>query len=149
MDQDTQSDPFFGAGDVVFYVLRQFYVVAIISIFISSLGNRPQGSRWIYILCMLLFAIIMVVILYLAGFTVYLVINNVTSQITSASGVVDALFSTPAFRDVVIATVSTYGMYLICSFAYLDPWHMLTCFLQYLLLVPSFINILNVYSCSF
>ena len=31
----------------------------------------------------------------------------------------------------------------------MDPWHMLTSFVQYTLLAPSYINILNVYAVSF
>jgi chitin synthase len=31
----------------------------------------------------------------------------------------------------------------------MDPWHMLTSFVQYTLLAPSYINILNVYAVGF
>ena len=30
----------------------------------------------------------------------------------------------------------------------MDPWHMVTSFVQYTLLAPSYINILNVYAVS-
>jgi chitin synthase len=42
--------------------------------------------------------------------------------------------------------VSTYILYFVVSFLFLDPWHMFTCFLQYLLLTPTYINIVNVYA---
>ncbi len=46
-----------------------------------------------------------------------------------------------------IATLfATYGIYFIASILYLDPWHMVSSFVQYLLIAPSFINILNVYA---
>ncbi|KAL9086516.1 MAG: hypothetical protein Q9159_004105, partial [Coniocarpon cinnabarinum] len=32
------------------------------------------------------------------------------------------------------------------SFLFFDPWHMFTSFLQYILLTPMYINILNVYA---
>jgi hypothetical protein len=41
---------------------------------------------------------------------------------------------------------STYAMWLIVSIIFLDPWHMVTSFIQYLLLTPTYINILNVYA---
>lgn len=41
---------------------------------------------------------------------------------------------------------ATYGLYLISSILYFDPWHMLTSFVQYLLLLPSYVNILLIYA---
>lgn len=41
---------------------------------------------------------------------------------------------------------ATYGLYLISSILFLDPWHMLTSFIQYLLLLPSYVNILLIYA---
>jgi len=48
----------------------------------------------------------------------------------------------------IIALASTYGLYFVASFLYLDPWHMFTSFIQYILLQSSYINILNVYAFS-
>lgn len=44
------------------------------------------------------------------------------------------------------ALVSTFGIYLIASLLYADPWHMLHSFPQYIGMAPSFTNILMVYS---
>jgi len=41
---------------------------------------------------------------------------------------------------------STYLLWFVVSFLFFDPWHMFTSFLQYLLLTPTYINILNVYA---
>lgn len=41
---------------------------------------------------------------------------------------------------------STWVLYLVASILFLDPWHMVTSFIQYLLLTPTYINILNVYA---
>jgi len=38
------------------------------------------------------------------------------------------------------------GLYFIASIIHFDPWHMFTSFVQYTLLAPSYINILNVYA---
>jgi chitin synthase len=58
------NDPFVvngsPVGDWVFQFFRQMYILAIVTIFISSLGNRPQGSKSIYVFCMILFAFIMI-----------------------------------------------------------------------------------------
>lgn len=42
--------------------------------------------------------------------------------------------------------MSTYGLWLIASLIMFDPWHMITSFLQYLLLTPTYVNVLNVYA---
>lgn len=56
------------------------------------------------------------------------------------------LLSQSGFRNVVISLLATYGLYIIASILYLDPWHMITSFLQYLFLLPTYVNILNVYA---
>lgn len=145
---DPKNDPFYGAGSIVFDVLRQLYIAAIVCIFLISMGNRPQGSKWIYVTCAFIFALIMGVILYLSGFTIYLVIRDTSSAFSSASGFASALFNKSAFRDLVVSLASTYGMYLIASLLYFEPWHMFTSMVQYIFLLPSFVNILGVYSCK-
>jgi len=34
----------------------------------------------------------------------------------------------------------------VASFLFFDPWHMFTCFLQYIVLTPTYINVLNIYA---
>ena len=46
----------------------------------------------------------------------------------------------------IAALAATFGIYLIASILYADPWHMITSFPQYMMIAPSFINILNVYA---
>lgn len=62
------------------------------------------------------------------------------------------------FRNIVLSLIATYGIYILASILALDPWHMLTSFIQYLLvssddcvpgrlltlfpqLAPSYINV--------
>lgn len=45
-----------------------------------------------------------------------------------------------------LALASTFGAYIVASLLYLDPWHLVTSFVQYLLMATSYINILNVYA---
>lgn len=56
------------------------------------------------------------------------------------------LFTNKLFFTLIVSMCSTWLLYLISSILFLDPWHMFTCFLQYLLLTPTYINILNVYA---
>lgn len=54
----------------------------------------------------------------------------------------------PARRNIVISLLSTYALYLISSLIFLDPAHMFTSFLQYLLFSPSMTNVVMVYAFS-
>lgn len=47
---------------------------------------------------------------------------------------------------VLIALVSTYGIYIFASILYADPWHMITSSWAYFLGMPSSINVLMVYA---
>ena len=62
------------------------------------------------------------------------VVDKVRTLVTGTNGVLLA------------ALISTYGIYLLASILYADPWHMFHSFPQYIGLAPSFTNILMVYS---
>lgn len=57
-------------------------------------------------------------------------------------------FASSSSGIIIIALAATFGLYFVASFMYLDPWHMFTSFPQYLLLMSSYQNILNVYAFS-
>lgn len=42
--------------------------------------------------------------------------------------------------------MSTFGIWLLASLLMFDPWHMVTSLLQYMLLTPTYTNVLNVYA---
>jgi len=50
------------------------------------------------------------------------------------------------FRNFVISLLGTVGLYFIASFIHLDPWHMFTSSIQYLIVFPSYISVLSVYA---
>ncbi|CAG8433877.1 7014_t:CDS:2 [Diversispora eburnea] len=141
------TDPFRGYGDELFDLARSLYLMVIITIFISSMGNRPQGSKTTYTLCIILFATIMATMLYCAGYTVYLALSSGPDPVnfTSFKSIKEAI-KTAAFRDIVISLASTYGLFLFSSLIHGEPWHMITCLVQYILLVPFYVNILMVYA---
>lgn len=59
---------------------------------------------------------------------------------------ISELFSNPVFYTLIVSVMSTYGIWLVASLLMFDPWHMLTSFVQYMLLTPTYTNILNVYA---
>ena len=50
------------------------------------------------------------------------------------------------FVRIVISVLSTYGIWLLASLMFLDPWHIFTSLFQYILVSPSFINVINIYA---
>ena len=50
------------------------------------------------------------------------------------------------FGTVIIGLMATSGLYTIASLMYFDPWHIFTCFGQYLLLLPGWLCTMQVYA---
>ena len=50
---------------------------------------------------------------------------------------------TPLYRNMVFSVIITYGVYFASSMLALDPYHLVTSFVQYILLTPMYINVLN------
>ncbi|KAI8847541.1 chitin synthase-domain-containing protein [Chytridium lagenaria] len=117
---DSSADPFNGGGPIVFEIVKALYVFAIVMIFIASLGNRPDGSRILYNGVAILFGLLMFLMIFMGIYTIKM--------------------------DIVVSLMSTYGLYVFSSALHLEPWHIFTCMLQYLFMIPTFINVLTVYA---
>lgn len=90
----------------------------------------------------ILFAVCQGILLYCAGWTVYQTVPHTAEGWTN----IGELFSNRTFLDLAMSLMATYGLYLISSLMYLEPWHMITSFIQYLFLLPSYVNILLIYA---
>ncbi|KAJ3208139.1 Chitin synthase, class 2 [Dinochytrium kinnereticum] len=147
---ESSSDPFYPNGERVFDAVRTLYIFSVVTMFIASLGNRPEGSKVLYLAMSIVFALLMAMMLFMGAWTVKVSVDAYKGTLNGKSSTGSTFFSyvaaTPAFRDIVISLFSTYGLYLVSSCLFLDPWHVFTCMLQYLFMLPSFINILMVYA---
>ncbi|GAA5985410.1 hypothetical protein JCM11641_000148 [Rhodosporidiobolus odoratus] len=139
---DPANDPFGGAGEDVISIANSIYIATLGITIVCALGNKPSGSRIWYILVMLIFAILFCIALYCTAWTVYLAVPHTAAGWED----IDALINDSAFRDLVIALASTYVLYIVSSILHGDPWHMFTCFIQYMLFMPSYISVLTIYS---
>jgi len=127
--------------------LGYIYLGLVVMCFLLALGNRPQGSKWGYTTAFIGFALITVYMTFAAFFLAFKGVQNVEKSVDTGNGVhKQSLFSSPIFRDIVISLLATTGLYLLASILFFEPWHMITSFIQYLLLAPSYINVLNVYA---
>ncbi|EUC31242.1 glycosyltransferase family 2 protein [Bipolaris zeicola 26-R-13] len=132
------------AGKVLFIVFEWLYIAVLITCFILSLGNRPQGSNKWYMSMVYFWCIIMA---YLMFASIFISVRSVQGQIAANGGFNFAdLFRDRIFATLIISLLSTYVMWFLVSIIFLDPWHMFTSFFQYLLMTPTYINILNVYA---
>lgn len=146
---DPSHDPFAGQGKAVFDIVLNVYIALVVVVVVASLGSRPQGFRAMYLGCIILFAALFALILYCVGWTLYVQLNQAglfrTSGWTS-SHIIHLLVTSSNIRSIVISIVATYVLYLLSSLWMLDPWHMLTSFVQYMFLTPFFITVLSIYS---
>lgn len=123
-------------GEVLFLFFKYILTLAIAAQFVLSLGNRPQGARALFMTTVVTMS---VVIAYATIIGLYFVARTFT-----VAGDGDTKIST--LLTIVVSLVSTYGLYAIMSFVWLDPWHVLTSSLQYFLLVPLYVCTLQTYA---
>ncbi|KAJ3975763.1 glycosyltransferase family 2 protein [Lentinula raphanica] len=113
-------------------IIQYFLAFMIGACFLFSMGNKPQASKFKYFLMTILLGLSMVYMSYAA----IKCSIKAAEQGGSANSVM--LFS----------VIITYGLWATSSILAFDPWHMLTSFIPYMLLSPTYINILNIYAFS-
>ncbi|KAH0832244.1 glycosyltransferase family 2 protein [Lanmaoa asiatica] len=126
-------------------VLNYFYLGLLITCFLLALGNRPQGAKWAYTLAFIGFGLITIYMTVSAFLLAYKGVESVAQSEGRAIKASD-FFTNAIFRNIVLSLAATLGLYIISSLLFFEPWHMITSFLQYLLMAPSYIAILNVYA---
>ncbi|KAB8215126.1 chitin synthase-domain-containing protein [Aspergillus novoparasiticus] len=137
------------ASPIVNTLLKYGYIFCLMLQFILALGNRPKGTRLPYTLSFLYFSIVQIYVLILSF---YLVANAFTGGLMDfdfnhgASGFFSSFFASDSGGIVLIALISTYGIYVIASVLYGDPWHILTSSWAYFFGMTTSINILMVYA---
>ncbi|KAF5331770.1 hypothetical protein D9758_016642 [Tetrapyrgos nigripes] len=105
--------------------------------------STSQGSKWAFTTSILGFAVITI---YMTVSAFLLAFKGI-DQIVDDQGVnAGDLFDNTIFRNIVLSLVATLGLYLIASLIFFEPWHMITSFIQYMLMAPSYISVLNVYA---
>ncbi|KAF2215957.1 glycosyltransferase family 2 protein [Cercospora zeae-maydis SCOH1-5] len=148
---DQRAFPF---GNTVTPILntcvKYIYLAFLLLQFILALGNRPKGSRWTYIVSFSVYAIIQLYIIVDSFYLVFHAFGSGTGFVTDkgADDFIKSFVASTGAGIIIIALAATFGLYFVASFLYLDPWHMFTSFIQYLLMMTSYINILMVYAFS-
>ncbi len=76
---------------------------------------------------------------------IFIAVKAIQADLADGFHIAD-IFKNYVFLTLILSVLSTYGIWLIASVMMFDPWHMFTSLIQYLLLTPTFTNILNVYA---
>lgn len=84
--------------------------------------------------------------LYLVFASVFITVKSIQIETRDKTFEVADLFKNQLFFTLIVSLASTYVLWFVISFLFFDPWHLFTSFIQYLLLTPTYINILNVYA---
>ncbi|CAJ0902740.1 2210_t:CDS:2, partial [Entrophospora sp. SA101] len=111
------------AGDVIFNILRYVYMTLLIVQFILAMGNRPQGTRWAYIVSIVFFSGLMIYMLFAAGWLTYKGVSAQIASLGEATGgevganvsTAGAIFGNSTFRNIILSVISTYGLYFTAS----------------------------------
>jgi len=146
----SQNIVIFGTAEITHWVnevFKWFYLTFLVLQFVLALGNRPKGERGLYVTTLWVYAFLSLYLLVCSFWLTIKAFAAIPAQLKNetASQVLHSLF-TSQIGALVAAMVSTYGIYLTASLLYRDPWHMFSSFGQYLLLAPSFTNVINVYA---
>ena len=130
-------------GTYLSVVFEFVYLATLMTCFVLALGNRPQGSNRFYMSMVYFWCLIMA---YLAFASVFLTVKSIQHEVAQKKFDFQTLFHNTQFLSMIVSLISTYVMWFIASLLFFEPWHMFTCFVQYILLTPTYINVLNIYA---
>lgn len=128
------EDSAFGVSGIKYlnWFAQYFLASIIISLFFMSMSIKPQTAKWKYKTLSIALCVCMIYMLTAS------VVCALKAYSQGGSANIIMLFS----------VIITFGIYAISSVIALDPSHMLTSFLPYMLLSPTYINILQIYAFS-
>lgn len=130
-------------GKILGTIFEIVYIGTLLYCFILAMGNRPQGSRKSYLAMVIFWSILMIWLTFAA---VYITVKSIQSKVSKPGFKFVDVFSDYQFFTTIVALASTYVLWFVASILFLDPWHMFTCFIQYIVLTPTYINVLNIYA---
>lgn len=138
-------DTFIGykAANICAVIFLWIYVAALALTFIIAFGNKPSENRRLYQLAFFLFSTIAV---YMMFCVIVLTIEAVQEIKETANLTVLTYFKNSTFRNLTISLASTYLLYALSSLLFGDFFHLIACTVPYLLMSPSFVNVLGIFA---
>lgn len=141
----AESSIGFPPGNILSVFFLWLYMASLTTTFVLSFGNKPKGTKVFYLIIVIFFAVLMC---YMIFASILLSVKSIQEILNDSESDFSwkFLFVETQFRNLLIAILSTYVLYLMGFVMFLQPIHMLTSFVQYLLLSPAYVNILNIYA---
>jgi chitin synthase len=141
--------PFGSSTRIVNAVIQLVYIGTIVLQFVLALGSRPKNQFVGYLVSFIIFGIInlyfLVNVVYLAKRVIdYRFLNNGSNHYIY----INEFYTNVGQLCVTVTACSVFGIYWVAGFLCLDPWHLFTCYAQYIFVVSSYTNILNIYAFS-
>ncbi|CAN8105835.1 unnamed protein product [Discula destructiva] len=130
-------------GTILGVVFTWLYGITLMTCFVLSMGNRPAGSGPYYLAMVYFWAIIFVYLMFAA---IFISVRAIQTDLATDGFNISDLFKNTVFYTLIVSVMSTYGIWLLASLLMFDPWHMFTSLIQYMMLTPTFTNVLNVYA---
>ncbi|PGH12605.1 chitin synthase C [Polytolypa hystricis UAMH7299] len=130
-------------GGILGVVFEWFYLATLLTCFILAMGNRPQGSNKFYMTMVYFWIGIMI---YLTFAAIYVTVRSIQAEVADGKFTFADIFRNAQFFSMIVSLMSTYVLWFVASLIFFDPWHMFTSFIQYILLTPTYINVLNIYA---
>lgn len=121
------------------------YITFLVLQFVLALGNRPKGERTAYTVTLWIYALLSAYLLTCSLWLTYISLRGIYQAIESKEAIW-LIILTPPLGPLMAAILATFGVYFFSSLLFCDIWHMFHSFIPYLLLAPSFVNVLNVYA---
>jgi chitin synthase len=106
-------------------------------------------SKFLFMACLIGFSFIMCYMLFCSSWLIYKGIQLAAEKYSWSFDTTtnfQIAMNDPGLRNMVLSLGSTFGIYFVASCLHKQPYHMITSFIPYLLLLPGFINILNIYA---
>ncbi|EAQ92114.1 hypothetical protein CHGG_00349 [Chaetomium globosum CBS 148.51] len=119
--------------------------------FIMALGSRPKTSVVSYIASFFFFGFIQC---YFLMNLIYLTKRLVNSKVDPNGGgryaYINEYYTDVRWLTVLITAVAYFVVYIGAAIVSLDPWHLFTCWAQFMFISTSYTNILSIYAlCNF
>ncbi|KAI1625593.1 chitin synthase 2 [Exophiala viscosa] len=137
------SGPLGTAGTILGVVFEFIYLGTLLYCFILSMGNRPTGAKKSYLMMVIFWSILMC---WLTFASIFLTVRSIETEVEEKDFSISTIFNNSTFFGLIVSLASTYVLWFVASFLFFDPWHMFTCFIQYIVLTPTYINVLNIYA---
>lgn len=123
-------------GKVFFEIMNYICICTLLGMLVISMGNKPTGAPMLFWVCVILLTACGLYAIISGFYFLALMIHQ--HQAGNAGGL--------SFASICVSLASTYGLYVLMSVLYLDPWHMISSSVQYFMMLPAYTCLLQIYA---